>query len=31
MQVELCETPPAGTLEILRSEGYLNVRRNDEG
>jgi hypothetical protein len=29
MQVELCEIPPAGALEILRSEAYLDVRRND--
>ena len=36
MQVELCEIPPAGALEILsirpdhgRSEAYLSVRRND--
>ena len=31
MQVELCEIPLAGALEILRSEAYLGVRRNDEG
>ena len=31
MQVELCEIPLAGALEILRSEAYMNVRRNDEG
>ncbi len=30
MQVELCEIPPAGAPEILRSEAYLGVRRNDE-
>ena len=36
MQVELCEIPPAGALEILsirpdhgRSEAYLDVRCND--
>ena len=31
MQVELCEIPFAGALEILRSEAYSDVRRNDEG
>jgi hypothetical protein len=31
MQVELCEIPLAGAPEILRSEAYLDVRRNDEG
>jgi hypothetical protein len=31
IQVELCEIPLAGALEILRSEAYLAVRRNDEG
>ena len=29
MQVELCEIPLAGAPEILRSEAYLAVRRND--
>jgi hypothetical protein len=29
MQVELCEIPLAGALEILRSEAYLDVRCND--
>jgi hypothetical protein len=28
MQVELCEIPLTGALEILRSEVYLDVRRN---
>jgi hypothetical protein len=31
MQVELCEIPLAGAPEILRSEAYMDVRRNDEG
>jgi len=31
MQVEPCEIPPAGAPEILRSEAYLAVRRNEEG
>ena len=31
MQVELCEIPLTGAPEILRSEAYLKVRRNDEG
>jgi hypothetical protein len=31
MQVELYEIPLAGALEILRSEAYMEVRRNDEG
>jgi hypothetical protein len=31
MQVEPCEIPLAGAPEILRSEAYLVVRRNDEG
>ena len=31
MQVELCEIPLAGALEILRNEAYMNVRCNDEG
>ncbi len=31
LQVELCEIPLAGTLDCLRSEAYLVVRRNDEG
>jgi hypothetical protein len=31
MQVGLYEIPLAGALEILRSEAYLDVRRNDEG
>ena len=31
MQVELCEIPLAGALEILRSEVYWDVLRNDEG
>jgi len=31
MQVELCEIPFAGAPEILRSEAYLGVRRNEEG
>ena len=31
MQVELWEIPLAGATEILRSEGYLGVRRNNEG
>ena len=31
MQVELCEIPLAGALEILRNEAYLGVLRNDEG
>jgi hypothetical protein len=30
MQVELCEIPLVGALEILRSEAYLDVRRNDK-
>jgi len=29
MQVELCEIPFAGALEILRNEAYVAVRRND--
>jgi hypothetical protein len=29
MQVELCEIPPAGASEILRSEACSGVRRND--
>jgi hypothetical protein len=31
MQVELYEIPLPGALEIMRSEAYLDVRRNDEG
>ena len=31
MQVESCEIPFAGAPEILRSEAYFHVRRNDEG
>jgi len=31
MQVEPCEIPFAGAPEILKSEAFLNVRRNDEG
>jgi hypothetical protein len=31
MQVEPCEIPFAGAPEILRSEAYLFVRRNNEG
>ena len=31
MQVELCEIPLVGGREILRSEAYMEVRRNDEG
>jgi hypothetical protein len=31
MQVGFCEIPLAGAREILRSEAYINVRRNDEG
>jgi len=31
MLVEPCEIPFAGAPETLRSEAYLNVRRNDEG
>jgi hypothetical protein len=28
MQVELCEIPLTGALEILRSKAYLNIRCN---
>jgi hypothetical protein len=31
MQVKPREIPFAGALEILRSEAYFGVRRNDEG
>ena len=31
LQVEPCEIPATGAPEILRSEAYLDVRRNDEG
>jgi hypothetical protein len=31
MQVERCEIPPAGVLEILSREATWNVGRNDEG
>ena len=31
MQVDLWEIPLVGATEILRSEGYLGVRRNNEG
>lgn len=31
MQVELYEIPLPGALEIMRSEAYLGVRRNDDG
>jgi len=32
MQVELCcEIPLVGALDCLRSEAYMEVRRNDDG